>query len=151
MSMAEQVATISLPEPGSEWDRGAAWIRPDRIAAYDTGDRLSKGTGEHGEPPCVRILGPTTQPGSSPDVTPQVMKTVTTFPGPDGRYFTDGGLLLVTTETGLEAWDIDSGERAYEVPDFRPDRQHQHTLELIELGERVVWHMQPRADPHREP
>ena len=124
-----------------EWGRGVAWIRADRIAVFDSGDG--------GQPPCVRVLDPT-QLSSSPYVTSQVMKTVTTFPGPDGRYFTDrhgdaAALLLASAETGLEAWDIDAGSKTFELPGFRPDRQHQHTLELIELGDRVVRCWQPRA------
>lgn len=123
-----------------EWDRGVAWIRPDRIAVYDAGDN-------DGQAPCVRVLDPT-RPGSSPAVTSEVMMTVTTFPGPDGRYFTDGARLFIANEAGLEAWDVDAGEKVFAVPDFRPVRQHPHTLELIELGSRVVRCWQPRADPH---
>jgi hypothetical protein len=112
-----------------EWDRGVVWVAPNRIAVQDVGDQ------EH--PPCIRILDPT-EPGPSPYATSMAMRTVATFPGPGGRYFTDGTLLLVAGDTGLEAWDVERGRRVLKVPGFKPSRQHPHSLELVEVGERAI-------------
>ncbi|MEY9935290.1 hypothetical protein ABH926_009965 [Catenulispora sp. GP43] len=108
-----------------EWDRGIAWVTSNRIAVQDVGDR------EH--PPCIRVLDPTAA-GPSPYVTSMAMLTVTTFPGPGGRYFSDGNLLLVSGETELEAWNIEQGIKTYTVPRFTPIRQHPHSLELVEIN-----------------
>lgn len=112
-----------------EWDRGIAWVASNRIAVQDVGD--------HELPPCIRILDPTAS-GPSPHVTSMAMRTVTTFPGPGGRYFSDGSLLLVSGETDLEAWDVECGSRIFTVSGFTPIRQHPHSLELVEINTDAV-------------
>ncbi|HEY3873545.1 MAG TPA: hypothetical protein VGM10_34630 [Actinocrinis sp.] len=54
--------------------------------------------------------------------------------------------LFIANEAGLDAWDAGTGEKAFAVPGPWPARQPPNTLELIELGARVVRCWQPRAD-----
>jgi hypothetical protein len=108
-----------------EWNGGACWLRADRIAIHDPG----YGRDQAGEQARIQIAAP-----SAGHATGE-MARVAAFPGPDGRYFADadGRVLLIVGDAGLEAWDVEAGERCCAVPGFRPTRRHAHTGELVEI------------------
>jgi hypothetical protein len=62
----------------------------------------------------------------------------TAFAGPTGGFFADGRRLFAANPTGLETWDLDTGERNGVVPGFVPTRHHTGAGELAGLGAGVL-------------
>jgi hypothetical protein len=66
------------------------------------------------------------------DVTTGVQ--VNTFAGPTGAFFADARRLYSANQTGLEIWDVDTGERNGTIPGFVPTRHHTGAGELANLA-----------------
>jgi hypothetical protein len=49
---------------------------------------------------------------------------ITAFPGPAGRFFSDGISLFSSAETALSRWDPENGSRTGHLEDFRPTHYH---------------------------
>ena len=113
------------------------WIRDDRLAHRDAGEGALR-------PPGIVILDPTaTEPGYRGH--PRI-KAVTTLPDlAVGRYFTDGERLLISTETGLRGYSIESGEQEFALDGFRPTHQDPHTGTLIHIDGAAAYTWTPES------
>lgn len=134
---SEDGPTLIYNPDFEEWNEPVVWIREDRLAHRDAGE------GPH-RPPAIVILDPTaTQPGYGGHLR---IKTVRTLPDlAAGQYFTDGEHLLISTEAGLNAYDIDTGEQQFVIEGFRPTRQDPHTGTLIQIDGALAYTWTPAA------
>ncbi|MFF5210030.1 YncE family protein [Streptosporangium sp. NPDC000396] len=119
------------------WDRPVVWIDDHRVALGPLGDR----EGELAPGARIFTLGRTGRDAGDPPRAGEVMS----FAGPDGRFFSDGGLLFSASQAGLEIWDPSDGARIGVIPGFRPTHHHRQAGELVELdGERLLrWKIGP--------
>jgi len=105
------------------WDGPLTWIDDSRVAIGGIGDDdivMVDG---------ARIFDVTTR------------SEIATFPGPTGRFFSDGTWLFSSDETGLSRWDPSSGERTGHLPGFQPTHHHRSARELACVigGALVRW------------
>ncbi|HEX6044661.1 MAG TPA: hypothetical protein VFZ22_09255 [Pyrinomonadaceae bacterium] len=65
------------------------------------------------------------------------------FPGPAGKFFSDGTALFSSSEAGLSRWSVEDGARTGHLDGFRCTHHHRGTSELVELKEGVLvrWQM----------
>lgn len=63
---------------------------------------------------------------------------IATFPGPAGKFFSDGLSLFSSSSEGLTRWRIEDGARTGHLPDFRPAHHHRGARELVELNNSVL-------------
>lgn len=63
------------------------------------------------------------------------------FPGPAGKFFSDGISLFSSTESGLSRWSIEDGARTGCLQGFQPSQHHRGAGELVQLKghELVRW------------
>lgn len=118
------------------WDKGLAWLDNDRIAISGIGEmddaHITDG---------VRVFDVT-----KPDETPPRWRRsdspwpaeVITFPGPAGKFFSDGTSLFSTSETGLERWSLEAGEKTGHLEGFQPTHHHRGARELAQLSDGVL-------------
>jgi hypothetical protein len=120
---------------GYHWDRPIAWLDEHRLAVG--------GLGEDDEAivPGARIFDVERIDHDQDD---RAAETAA-FGGPDGRFFSDGGLLFSASPTGLEIWDPSDGARLAAVPGFHPTHHHRAARELVRLdGSRLLrWRIDP--------
>ena len=120
------------------WDHAITWLDANRIVIGGLGDddiEIIDG---------ARIFDVT----ASGDAGPQWRsdsrwaRELKTFPGPAGKFFSDGISLFSSCESGLSRWNIEDGARTGCLQGFQPSRHHRGTCELVQLKGRVLvrWH-----------
>ena len=109
-----------------DWDRAFTWIGSHRVAIEDTGD------GEIPASTRVFDLAQAVSPGPS---RPRQAAEIAVLHGPEGRFFSDGTILLSSSEDGLSRWDPLTGERTGFTPGFTPAYHNPAIGELAELAD----------------
>src|SRR5262245_29708046 len=61
-----------------------------------------------------------------------------TFPGPGGKFFSDGVSLFSSDDEGLSRWCIEDGARTGQLPQFQPAHHHRGAGELVRLHDGVL-------------
>jgi len=123
----------------SYWDRGVAWLN-ERIAAIggigDDDSEMVEG---------ARIFDVTSEgpAGSRWRSDWSWAKEITAFPGPAGKFFSDGRSLYSSDKIGLSKWDTETGARLGCTDGFHPIHIHTGVGELAELADDAlaIYHM----------
>jgi hypothetical protein len=113
------------------WDGPLTWIDDRRVAVGGIGDDdLVMIDG-------ARIFEVPDGSGARADHA----RELATFPGPAGRFFSDGTWLFSSDEAGLSRWDPSSGERTGHLPGFQPTHHHGSARELacVSGGALIRW------------
>ncbi|WP_441245083.1 hypothetical protein [Kitasatospora sp. McL0602] len=123
------------------WGRPVVWIDERRVAVGGLGED------DYEIAPGARIFD-IDGPSHRTSGLAKALET-TAFGGPDGRFFSDGGLLFSASPPGLEIWDPSEGVRLASVPDFRPTHHHRTARELVQLdgAELLRWSIDPSLLP----
>jgi hypothetical protein len=66
------------------------------------------------------------------------------FPGPAGKFFSDGASLFSSDQTGLSRWDPTDGMRTGHLENFSPTHYHRGARELAQLTERSLLRLKIR-------
>jgi len=64
---------------------------------------------------------------------PESGERTTTFPGPDGRFFSDDRYLYCAAPDGLQIWDPDTGGLITTVAGFVPQHHHRASGRLVQV------------------
>lgn len=99
------------------WDRALCWIDGRTLAVWGYGD------GEEWLLPAVRIF----------DV--ETNTELRWFPGPTGILMFDRYLFSFSAEDPLAVWDVETGERLLQCPDFCPSHYHPGAHQFLRIGD----------------
>lgn len=111
------------------WDHGIAWLDERRVAIAGIG---------HSDIEMIdgaRIFDVTCKANAVGPWRSDWLwaKEVVTFPGPTGRFFSDGQWLYSSSEAGFFRWDPETGARTGHLGNFRPTHHHRSAKEFVEL------------------
>ena len=108
------------------WDDAIAWLDDHRVAVAGIGDD------DAAMVPGARIFDVTRRGKAAPGWSPHADELLV-FAGPSGLFFSEGGWLFASNDTGLSRWDPTTGERTGHLSGFRPTYHHRGTRELVQL------------------
>jgi hypothetical protein len=113
------------------------WIDPARVAV--------EGIGEDADTirPGARIFDTTQVAQGRLWRMPTAVETCA-FPGPTGRFFSDGDHLFSADTTGLHTWDPTTGLHLATMPGFSPTHHHRPSGTFVEAHGKTA-----RAWTHR--
>ncbi|MFD4137200.1 hypothetical protein [Streptomyces goshikiensis] len=111
-----------LPGCDYYWNRPVVWLDDDRLIVGGLGDDDDELV------PGARVF----LLGRGPSET--LLEEVSTFGGPEGRFFAADGLLFSSAESGLHIWDPATGTRLGTLAGFRPTHHDSSRGELLELS-----------------
>jgi hypothetical protein len=126
------------------WGHGMTWLDGHRVAVGGIGDD------ELEIVPGARIFEADTAGPPSGDRWSEEWtwaKELRAFPGPTGRFFSDGIRLFSADQTGLSVWDPERGERIGRIPGFCPTHLHPVTKDLACVSEGALLRWKQNADP----
>lgn len=116
------------------WDHGITWLDANRVVIGGLGDddiEIVDG---------ARIFDITALGGAGSRWRSDLRwaRELKAFPGPAGKFFSDGISLFSSCESGLSRWSIEDGARTGYVPGFQPFHHHRGAGELVQLKGRVL-------------
>ncbi len=113
------------------WGHAIAWLDDHQVAISGIGDD------DVTMLPGARIFD-VTRRGKADPAGAQVplADEVLAFAGPSGMFFSEGGWLFSSSDTGLSRWDPTTGERTGQLAGFQPTHHHRGTRELVQLVDR---------------
>ena len=102
--------------------------------------------------PGARIFDVTRRGKAAPGWSPHVpwADESLAFAGPSGLFFSEGGWLFSSSDTGLSRWDPRTGERTGLLAGFRPTHHHRGTRELVQLVDANLVRLAVVPDDQRE-
>jgi hypothetical protein len=111
------------------WDHAIVWLDDHRVAVSGIGDD------DAAMVPGARIFDVTRRGEAGPGWSSHLpwARELLAFAGPSGLFFSEGGWLFSSSDTGLSRWDPRTGERTGQLPEFRPTHHHRGSHELIQL------------------
>jgi hypothetical protein len=116
------------------WDNGMCWLDESRVVIAGIGD------GDTDIIQGARVFDVTRsgKPGPHARSDWNWALEVIAFPGPTGKFFSDGVSLFSSDEEGLSRWCIEDGARTGHLPQFHPTHHHRGAGELVQLTETVL-------------
>jgi len=118
------------------WDHGIAWLDEEKVAIGGIGDD----TAEMIDGARIFDITSTGPPGPQWRDDWLWAREVTAFPGPAGKFFSDGTWLYSVDGTGLSRWDVETGARTGYMQSFHPMHHHSGARELVQLAGGVLVH-----------
>ena len=118
----------------SYWDKGMTWLDERTVAVAGIGDDdLDMVEG-------ARIFDVTERGGQKSrwGSTTDWAREIIAFPGPAGRFFSDGVSLYSSNSSGLSCWNPLDGTHTGHVGNFQPTHHHRGAGELAQLHERTL-------------
>lgn len=115
------------------WDRAITWLDESRVAVEGIGNDDSKMIEG------ARVFDVTQKGKADPEWREDLewALEVATFPGPAGKFFSEGVSLFSSSEDGLSRWRVEDGARTGHLPEFRPTHHHRGTRELVQIVDGV--------------
>lgn len=116
------------------WDLGITWLDESRVAIAGIGD------GDIEMIDGARVFDITAFGKPSGRWCPNWphAREVIAFPGPSGKFFSDGTSLFASCESGLSRWCTEDGARTGQLQGFHPTHHHRGAGELVQLKEGVL-------------
>jgi hypothetical protein len=110
----------------SYWDHAMTWISEEMVAIEGVdGVQIFD----------VTAAGPARE-GWRDDV-PWARERIA-FPGPAGKFFSDGTCLYSADVAGLSVWDPHTGARTAHVDAFQPTHRHPGSRQLVQLSDGIL-------------
>jgi hypothetical protein len=126
------------------WDHAIVWLDDHRVVVAGIGDD------EDAIVPGARIFDVTRRGKAAPGWSSHVpwADELLAFAGPSGLFFSEGGWLFSSSDTGLSRWDPTTGERTGLLAGFRPTHHHRGTRELVQFVDANLVRLAVGPDDH---
>jgi len=117
-----------------DWDCAATWLDDHRLAIYGIGEESDEMI------PGARIFDVSAAgaPGPNWHDHGRWARELIAFPGPSGKFFSDGTWLFSSDASGLARWDPATGALAGRLPGYEPSCFHPGACEFGQLGEQAL-------------
>ncbi len=116
------------------WDNGIAWLDEQTVAIGGIGD----GDVEMIDGARIFDVTSTASAGSRWRSGLLWAREVIAFPGPAGKFFSDGEWLYSAAKDGLSRWDPKTGARTGHIENFHPTHHHRGAGDLAQLADGIL-------------